>query len=115
MISRLNEIAAWMKVNKVGISGTSVLGKGEKASVPAVTKEQHRYLFVIPEVKGINPPVLPLKAETITFKTPHLIKSIKMLGKDTKIIYEEKNGTVIIHIPTEIRSMNGDVLEVKLK
>jgi alpha-L-fucosidase len=115
MVSRLNEIAAWMKVNEVAISETSMLGKGEEASVPAVAKKQHRYLFVIPTVKGINPPVLPLKSETITFKTPHPIKSIKMLGKDTKINYEENNGTVTIHVPAEIRSVNGNVLDVKVK
>ena len=115
MVSRLHDIAAWMKVNEVAISGISVLGKGEEASVPAVAKEKHRYLFVIPAVKGINPPVLPLKAVTITFKTPNIIESIKMLGKDTKINYEENKGVITIHIPAEIRSNNGDVLDVKLK
>lgn len=115
MVSRLNEIAAWMKVNEVAISGTSVLGKEEEASVPATAKWLHRYLFVLPTVKGINPPVLPLKAETITFKTPYSIESIKMLGKDVKINYEENNGTLTIHVPAEIRSVNGDVLDVKLK
>lgn len=115
MISRLKEIAAWMKVNEFAISGTSVLEKGEEASVPATAKEKHRYLFVIPTVNGIKPPVLPLTAETITFKTSHLIESIKMLGKDIKINYEENNGTVTIHVPAEIRSNNGDVLDVKLK
>ena len=115
MVSRLNEIAAWMKVNEVAISGTSVLGKGEEASVPAVAKEQHRYLFVIPTMKGINPPVLPLNAVTITLKTPHPIKSIKMLGKDTKINYEVNSGTITIHVPAEIRSVNGDLLDIKLK
>jgi hypothetical protein len=115
MVRRLKELAAFMKVNEVAISGTSVLAKGEEASVPAVTKEHHRYLFVIPAVKGINPPVLPLEAETITFKIPHSIESIKMLGKDTKINYEENNGRVTIHLPGEIRAIDGNVLDVKLK
>jgi alpha-L-fucosidase len=115
MISRLKEIAAWMKVNKIAISDTHVLDAGEEASVPATAKEQHRYLFVMPTVNGIKPPVLPLKAVTITFKTPHLIESIKMLGKDTKIYYKENNGIVTIDVPAEIRSINGDVLDVKLK
>jgi alpha-L-fucosidase len=116
MMSRLNGIAAWMKVNKVAISDTHVLDAGEDASVPATAKEQHRYLFVMPTVKNIiKQPVLPLTAKDITFKTPHLIESIKMLGKDTKINYEENNGIVTIHVPEEIRSINGDVLDVKLK
>ena len=115
MISRLKEIAAWMKVNEFAIYGTSVLGKGEEASVPATAKEKHRYLFVIPAVNGIKSPVLPLEAVTVIFKTPRLIESIKMSGKDAKINYEENNGTVTIHVPAEIRSINGDVLDVKLK
>ncbi|MEO6916071.1 MAG: alpha-L-fucosidase [Chitinophagaceae bacterium] len=115
MVIRLNEIAAWMKVNKVAMSDTHGLEAGENASVPATAKDQHRYLFVIPKVKGINPPVLPLTAETITFKTPHSIESIHMLGKYVKINSVAKNGTVTILVPAEIRSINGDVLDVKLK
>ncbi|MEO6868112.1 MAG: alpha-L-fucosidase [Ginsengibacter sp.] len=116
MISRLKELAAFMKVNEVAISGTSVLAKGEEASVPATAKEQHRYLFVMPAVKNmIKPAELPLTEKDITFKTPHLIESIKMLGNDTKINYEENNDIITIHVPAEIRSINGDVLDVKLK
>lgn len=115
MVIRLKEIAAFMAINKGAVTGTQVLETGEVASVPATAKEQHRYLFLIPAVNGIKPPVLPLSAVAITFKTPHLIESIKMLGKDTKINYEENNGTVTIHVPAEIRSINGDVLDVELK
>lgn len=116
MVSRLNDIAAWMKVNKVAVPGTHALETGEQASVPATAKGKHRYLFVMPVVPNrIKPPVLPLPAETITFKTPNAIKSIALLGKNAKIDYEQNNGKITIHVPAGLRTTNGDVLDVELK
>jgi len=116
MMSRLNEIAAWMKVNKIAIIGAHALEKEESASVPATARGQHRYLFVMPKVPSrIKPPALPLKAENITFKTPYPVESIKLLGQDAKVSYEVTNGIITIHVPAEVRTINGDVLDVKLK
>ena len=116
MVKSLNEIATWMKVNKIATTGTHALEAGEQASVPATASKQHRYLFVMtPTSNSIKPPVLPLTAETVTFKTSKAVKSIQLLGRAEKIKYEEKNGTITIQVPAAIRSINGDVLDVTLK
>ncbi|AYD47592.1 alpha-L-fucosidase [Arachidicoccus soli] len=113
MVSRLHEIAAWMKVNGVAISGTSVLKNGEVASVPATAKGQHRYLFVMSD--GQKQSNLSLPAEDITFKTPHEIEGIRLLGNDHKIMYETNKGIVTIHVPAKARCIDGNVLDVTLK
>jgi hypothetical protein len=62
-----------------------------------------------------KPPVLPLQATDITFKTIQSVESVKLLGNNAKINYKENNGVITIHLPANIRSINGDVLDLKLK
>lgn len=111
----LNNFAAWMKVNASAIKGTHALDPSEQASVPAVAKEKHRYLFVIPKGKNsATPDILPIPAETITLKTAKPIKSVQILGQKVKIKYEEKDGQVTIEVPSEVRTISGDVIDVVL-
>lgn len=115
MVDRLNEFAAWMKVNGIALKGTHVLDSSETASVPAVTNEKHRYLFVLPKTKGIvTPPTLPIPAETVTLKIAKPIKKVQLLGQKAPLKYEEKDGQVTIEVPSELRTINGDVIDVFL-
>lgn len=116
MVKSLNEIAAWMKTNKIATTGTHALENGEESSVPASASAKHRYLFAIPPVpNSTKPPILPLQATDITFKTIQSVESVKLLGNNAKINYKENNGVITIHLPANIRSINGDVLDLKLK
>ncbi|MBV4358191.1 alpha-L-fucosidase [Pinibacter aurantiacus] len=116
MADRLHDFAAWMKVNGSAIKGTHALDPKEQASVPAVANEKHRYLFVMPKTKNDTiVAALPLPAETITFKTSHPIKKIQLLGQKVDVKYEVNDGQVTIHVPSEVRTINGDVLDVVLK
>ncbi|WP_018626146.1 alpha-L-fucosidase [Niabella aurantiaca] len=116
MISRLHEIAAWMKVNHAAVTGTHALGDQEQASVPAAARGRHRYLFVMPAVPDkLKAPALPLAPETVTFKTTGAVAAIKLLGKNVPVAYTAKDGIVTIRIPAGIRSRNGDVVDLLLK
>jgi alpha-L-fucosidase len=116
MISRLHDIADWMKVNSVAVSNTHPLDSTEQASVPATASGKHRYLFVMPNVSNkLKSPVFPLPATVVTLKTAGTVKHISMLGKSNKIDYASDNGQIIIQVPTDIRSVNGDVIDVELK
>ncbi|MBV4358190.1 alpha-L-fucosidase [Pinibacter aurantiacus] len=116
MADHLRAIAAWMKVNESAIKGTHALSAEEKASVPAVANEKHRYLFVMPETKNnATAPELPLPAETVTLKTLHPIKNVRLLGQNVNMKYEVNDGLVTIQIPSEVRTINGDVVDVILK
>jgi len=116
MVNSLHEIATWMKINKVATTGTHALETGEQASVPATANGKHRYLFVMPATPNSTKiPVLPLNDEIVTFKTSLPVQSVNLLGKDIKIKYELNNGIITIHLPAEIRTLNGDVFDVKLK
>jgi len=50
------KLSAWMKVNGESIHGTRALQGKETASVPATTKGDVRYLYLLPVIKGENPP-----------------------------------------------------------
>lgn len=116
MTDHLHTIAAWMKVNGCAIKGTHALDPKEQASVPAVANAKHRYLFVMPKTKdNITPPLLPLPEEIVTLKTAQPIKNIRLLGQKVNIKYEVKDGQVTIQVPSEARTINGDVLDVILK
>jgi alpha-L-fucosidase len=116
MVNRLKEMAEWMKVNGVAIKGTHALNTEEQTSVPAVANVKHRYLFVMPKTKdNLTPPSLPLPSEIVTLKISHPIKSIQLLGKNVNIKYEVNNNEVTISVPSEVRTINGNVLDVSLK
>jgi len=116
MISRLQEIAAWMNVNQAAVTGAHALDDHEQASVPATARGNHRYLFVMPPVPGkLKAPLLPLKAETVTIKATGTVKSVELLGKKAPLTYTIKEGVIIIQVPAALRSQNGDVVDVLLK
>lgn len=116
MISRLQEIAAWMQVNHTAVTGARALDDGEQASVPATARGSHRYLFVMPAVPGkLKAPVLPLKEETVTIKTTGAVRSVQLLGKKTPLTYTVKDGLITIRVPAALRSQNGDVVDLWLK
>ncbi|PTQ96639.1 alpha-L-fucosidase [Mucilaginibacter yixingensis] len=116
MISRLHDMAAWMKVNGVAISNTQPLGQAEQASTLATVSGKHRYLFVMPDVSNkLKAPVLPQPATTITLKTPGAVKHVSMLGNNKKIDYTANNGQIVIQVPAAMRSANGNVVDVELK
>ncbi|MBN8838505.1 MAG: alpha-L-fucosidase [Sphingobacteriia bacterium] len=114
MISRLKEIAVWMKSNKPAISGSNALSDDELASVPATASGEHRYLFAMPSVTNKFKTVLPSESLTITFKTGRTVKHIRILGKEEELKYVINNGSVNIEIPSHIRSVNGDVIDIEL-
>lgn len=115
MISRLHDIASWMKINKVAITGTQTLDSTELASVPATVSGNHRYLFVMPDVRNkFKSQALPAET-TITFKSARPVKRIGMLGKTEEMKYAVNDGIVTIQIPPNIRSVNGDVVDIELK
>lgn len=115
MISRLQEIASWMKVNKVAITGTKTLDSGEQSSVPATMSGKHRYLFVMPDVSNKFKPTFPAGITTITFTTDKMVKHIGVLGKAQKVNYTMNGGVVTIQLPAAMRSVNGDVIAIELK
>lgn len=116
MISRLHEIATWMKTNHAAITNTVSLDDTETASVPATAAGKHRYLFIMPDViNKLSAASNKTDVLSVTFTTPAQVKRIKIMGSNTTLQYTVTAGQVSIQVPASVRTINGDVIDVEVK
>ncbi|MBO9619875.1 MAG: alpha-L-fucosidase [Niabella sp.] len=114
MVSRLHEIADWIKVNGVAVMNTRPLEAAEQSSVPATALGNHRYLFVMPDVSNKFKPVWPAVTIAVIFRSGKKVKRIGILGKKEELKYQVDDGAITIQMPLAERNINGDVIDVEL-
>ncbi len=105
MNQKLDSIAAWMKINGQSLVNCRALNPDETVSVPATSKNNHRYLFLFSDNK----------VSEIQMKTTSEIKQVTMLANKKKIIITSKAGITTIPLTTVQRTALVDVIDVELK
>jgi alpha-L-fucosidase len=111
-------VGDWMKKNARSVQHVQPLTASETASVPALSKNNYRYLFAIPVFKNeskYEEDRLPAKDETLSLKTALQPKSVSMVSSGQKLHFKYADGQVVIDLPASVRSNLVDVIEVLLK
>ena len=111
-------VGDWMKKNARSVQHVQQLPANEMASVPAMSKNNYRYLFAIPVFKNdskYDEDRLPAKDETISLKTSLHPKSVSIVGSGQKLNFKYADGQLVIDLPAGVRSNLVDVIEVELK
>jgi alpha-L-fucosidase len=111
-------VGDWMKKNARSVQHVQQLPASETASVPALSKNNYRYLFAIPVFKNeskYEEDRLPAKDETISLKTTLQPKSVSIVSSGQKLNFKYADGQVVIDLPAGVRTNLVDVIEVELK
>ena len=104
----LKALSAWMKLNSESIYGTRALPGRETASVPASSKGEIRYLYLVPGKKGENKP--PGNQVAITGLRGNY--QARLLGNDQALTVTTSSDTITVAVPADVPG--GSVRVVKL-
>lgn len=117
VFKNMKVVADWMKVNGKAVKNTKQLPANEKASVPATSNNNIRYLFAIPEFENngmYEKDRLPAKDTTLVLKGINNPKSVFLLGSDKGLRFTYTDKQVVIDLPASLRSDLVDVVQVTL-
>jgi len=101
----LDTIARWMKINGQSLINCSALNMDETASVPATSKNKHRYLFLFHDNNSSE----------IQLKTSSEIKQLTLLADKKKIQTSFRDGLYTIPLASVHRTELVDVIDVELR
>ena len=103
----IDNFSQWMKQFHEAIYATKRLSKEEKSSVPAVSKGDDRYLYIIPEKGGLQ------KNTDIVFQgAPARPASVTLLSDGQAVPHTLSDGVVTIHLPHDRASALVDVIRI---
>ncbi|MEG0693012.1 MAG: alpha-L-fucosidase [Oscillospiraceae bacterium] len=88
-INALAEFTEWSNYNRAAIEGVVPIDDSEFCSVPATTKENIRYLYLLPVEDQ----------KSVVFKTQKKVMKASMLDDASVVTYDEKNGDIYYNAP----------------
>ncbi len=104
----IKKLSGWMKINSEAIYGTRALQGEETASVPASSKGEVRYLYLVPGKKGENKP--PIEKVSITGLPDNY--QARLLGNEQSLLVTTNSDTISVAVPGDVPG--GSVRVVKL-
>jgi alpha-L-fucosidase len=114
------KLGDWMKVNGEAIHGTRALQGTEKANVPAVSKGDVRYLYLVPAIRGENDYRMPVKGDSNNSPSSASITGLigdykaQLLGGETLPVTRDGN-TLIVEIPSGVPGETVRVVKLSPK
>jgi alpha-L-fucosidase len=112
LYENIDKLSAWMKINSESIYDTRALQGDEKASVPASSKGNIRYLYLIAEksnkMEAVDRKITISGLQGKNYKA-------QMLGKTGSLKVISENGIVTVEVPKESIGETVGVLKLLIK
>lgn len=115
------KLGDWMKINGEAIHGTRALQGKETASVPATSKGDVRYLYLVPAIKGENEYRVPAISKKNDPPSRVSITGLagdyqaQLLGSDNALTVTRDRDTITVAIPTGIPGETVRVVKLSPK